>query len=417
MSDSGVPSPLRGEGVATATGEGDAAKIATAEQYVPLSHPRIESRGTLPLQGGGKSAAWPPAVVLERNGIRLEPLTLAHEAGLRDATADGELWTLPTTVPSPGKEKEYIETAHKMRAEGSRLPFAVIDIDSGRVLGSTSYHDIVAPLKRVEIGYTWYRKSVWRGPVNTTCKLMLMQHAFETLQCPVVGWRTGHKNSRSQRAIEALGAKRDGVIRAHALYPDGSIRDTVIYSMLASEWPDAKAKLESRLASGGFEPKQADRTIRFVEIDAENLVKLHRLNAGAVGSRMVAPNGMSVAQAAYSKNAWPRAVYVGDVPVGFVMLFDPTLDPANAEKEELPIDALYVWRLMIDFKHQGKGYGEQVLRAVIAMARERRVFKRVTLSYVMEDGSAKPFYEKLGFRDTGKIDDGEMEMSLDLQGS
>jgi N-acetyltransferase len=361
------------------------------------------------------SAPWPPVVTLERNGIRLEPLTLAHEAGLREATADGELWKLPTTVPAPGKERDYIETAHKMRAEGSRLPFAVIEIDTGRVLGSTSYHDIVAALKRVEIGYTWYRQSTWRTHVNTACKLVLMQHAFETLQCPVVGWRTGHKNTRSQRAIEALGAKRDGVIRAHALYPDGSIRDTVIYSMLASEWPVAKEKLETRLTSGGFARRETtEKKIRFVEIDANNLVTLHRMNAGAVGSRMVAPNGMSVAQSFLSKNAWARAVYADDTPVGFVMLFDPTLDPEAAQKEGEALDSLYVWRLMIDFRHQGKGYGEQTLRHVIERARTMPGIKSVSLSYVMAEGSAKPFYEKLGFRDTGKIDEGEMEMRLNL---
>jgi N-acetyltransferase len=362
------------------------------------------------------STTWPPIITLERNGIRLEPLTLAHEAGLREAAADGELWQLPTTVPAPGKERDYIETALRMRAEGSRLPFAVVESQTARVLGSTSYHDIVAALKRVEIGYTWYRQSTWRTHVNTTCKLMLMQHAFETLQCPIVGWRTGHKNTRSQRAIEALGSKRDGVIRAHALYPDGSIRDTVIYSMLAAEWPAAKEKLEARLASGGFAPREtvAAKQVRFVEIDANNLVTLHRMNAGAVGSRMVAPNGMSVAQSFLSKNAWVRAVYAGDTPVGLVMLFDPTLDPQAATKEGAALDSLYVWRLMIDFAHQGRGYGEQTLRLVIERARAMPGINSVTLSYVMADGSAKPFYEKLGFRDTGKIEDGEMLMRLPL---
>jgi N-acetyltransferase len=363
------------------------------------------------------STLWPPTVILERDGIRLEPLTLAHEAGLREAAADGELWTLPTTVPAPGNERNYIETAQQMRKEGSRLAFAVIETQTGRVLGSTSYHDIVASLKRVEIGYTWYRKSTWRSRVNTTCKLLLMQHAFEALQCPVVGWRTGHKNVRSQRAIEKLGAKRDGVIRAHALYPDGSIRDTVIYSMLASEWPDAKQKLEARLANGGFERSEprGSQPIRLVEIDADNLVKLHRLNAGAVGQFMVAPNGMSVAQAAYSNNAWPRAVYAGDEPVGFVMLFDPTLDLDAAKKKGEPLDVLYIWRLMIDFKHQGKGYGEQVIQRVVERAKSMPAINEVRLSYVMSDGSAKPFYERCGFRDTGKIDDGEMEMSLPIR--
>jgi N-acetyltransferase len=358
---------------------------------------------------------WPPLVTLDRDNIRLEPLTLAHEAGLREAAADGELWTLRvTSVPELEKTRDYIEAALKAREEGHRLAFAVIDTKTNVLLGSTSYHDIIASVKRVEIGYTWYRRSVQRTHVNTTCKLMLMQHAFETLHCPVVGWRTDIFNFASQRAIEKLGAKRDGVIRHHALRRDGTVRDTVMYSMLAAEWPESRAKLEARLASNGFESKTADPAIRFVEVDANNVVALHRMNAGAVGSRMVAPNGMSVAQSFLSKNAWARAVYAGDTPVGFVMLFDPTRDPEAAVEKGEALDSLYVWRLMIDFKHQGKGYGEQVLRAVIAMARERGVFKRVTLSYVMEDGSAKPFYEKLGFRDTGKIDDGEMEMSMSL---
>jgi N-acetyltransferase len=363
------------------------------------------------------TSIWPPAVILERNGIRLEPLTLAHEAGLREAAADGELWNLRvTSVPEPEKTRAYIELALKQREEGNRLAFAVIDVAKNTVLGSTSYHDIVPAAKRVEIGYTWYRKSVQRSHVNTTCKLLLMQHAFETLQCAVVGWRTDIFNYASQRAIEKLGAKRDGVVRHHAPRRDNTVRDTVIYSMLANEWPAAKEKLEARLASGGFVPRETtEKKIRFVEIDAKNLVTLHRMNPGAVGSRMVAPNGMSVAQSFFSKNAWARALYADDTPVGFVMLFDPTLDPEAAVKEEEALDSLYVWRLMIDFQHQGKGYGEQALRLVIDRARTIPGIKSVTLSYVMADGSAKPFYEKLGFRDTGNIDEDEMEMLLDLR--
>jgi RimJ/RimL family protein N-acetyltransferase len=187
---------------------------------------------------------------LTLNGVRLEPMTLANEAGLRAAAADGELWNIRvTSVPEPEKTREYIETALKMRAEGSREPFVVIDIATGKVIGSTSYHDIVPAIKRVEIGYTWYAKSVQRTHVNTTCKLMLMTLAFETLQCPVVGWRTDCLNFDSQNAIERLGAKKDGVIRHHALRRDGTVRDTVMYSMLANEWPEVKAKLQARLAA------------------------------------------------------------------------------------------------------------------------------------------------------------------------
>ncbi len=361
------------------------------------------------------NGVWPPEAVLERDGIRLEPLNLSHEAGLREAAADGELWKLwVTSVPEPESTRAYIEAALKGRAEGHRLAHAVIDIATGKVLGSTSYHDIVPAIKRVEIGYTWYRKSAQRSNVNTTCKLMLMQRAFETLQAPVVGWRTDNFNYASQRAIEKLGAKRDGVIRHHAPRRDSTVRDTVIYSMLASEWPAAKAKLEARLTSGGFEAPNVAKPIRFVEVHADNIIALHRLNPGVIGSKMVAPNAVSVAQSFLSNNAWARGIYVDDTPVGFIMLFDPTLNIVAAKAKNEAIDSLYVWRLMIDFAHQGKGYGEQALRAVIDKARGMPGIKTVTLSYVMETGSAKPFYEKLGFRDTGKIDDGEMLMELRL---
>jgi N-acetyltransferase len=189
---------------------------------------------------------------LELNGVRLEPMTLAHEAGLRAAAADGELWKLRvTSVPEPEKTREYIETALKMP---DREPFVVVDIASGKIIGSTSYHDIVPNIKRVEIGYTWYAKSVQRTHVNTACKLMLMTHAFETLGCPVVGWRTDIFNFASQQAIERLGAKKDGVIRCHAMRRDGTVRDTVIYSMLANEWPQVKTRLQARINTPPLPP-------------------------------------------------------------------------------------------------------------------------------------------------------------------
>ncbi|KPF70344.1 GCN5 family acetyltransferase [beta proteobacterium AAP99] len=183
-------------------------------------------------------------VTLAENGVQLEPLGLEHEDGLKAAAADGELWTLRvTSVPEPENTRAYIEAALKMRADGNRLAFAVRDLTTGRVLGSTSYHDILPAVQRVEIGYTWYAQSVQRTHVNTTCKLLMMRHAFETLSCRVVGWRTDNFNFASQRAIERLGARKDGVIRGHALRRDGTIRDTVMYSMTAGEWPEAKAQL------------------------------------------------------------------------------------------------------------------------------------------------------------------------------
>lgn len=188
--------------------------------------------------------AFVEPVTLSANGITLRPLTMDDEAGLRAAAADGELWKLRiTSVPEPEHTRQYIADALAMREAGNRFAFAVTDSASGQVLGCTSYHDIVPAVKRVEIGWTWYAKSVQRTHVNTTCKLLLLTHAFETLGCHVVGWRTDNFNFASQRAIERLGAKKDGVIRGHALRRDGTIRDTVMYSMRSGEWPEAKAQL------------------------------------------------------------------------------------------------------------------------------------------------------------------------------
>ena len=191
-------------------------------------------------------------VVLEGNGIRLESLTGEHAPALADAAADGRLWELWfTAVPEPDRMPAYVEDALKGQRDGHMLPWAVRDVRSGALLGSTRYHDIVPPLDRVEIGYTWYRESVQRTHVNTTCKLLLLAHAFDTLGCRVVGLRTDNFNFRSQRAIEGLGAKKDGVLRHHALRRDGTVRDSVMYSILSSEWRDVRRHLELRLARYG----------------------------------------------------------------------------------------------------------------------------------------------------------------------
>ena len=188
--------------------------------------------------------AFVEPVTLTARGIALVPLALSHENGLRLAAADGELWKLRiTSVPEPEQTRQYIEDALALRAAGNRLAFAVTQATTGRVLGCTSYHDIVPAVKRVEIGWTWYAKSSQRSHVNTTAKLLLLTHAFETLGCHVVGWRTDNFNFASQNAIERLGAKKDGVLRGHALRRDGTIRDTVMYSMRSGEWPEARAQL------------------------------------------------------------------------------------------------------------------------------------------------------------------------------
>jgi len=188
--------------------------------------------------------AFVEPVTLKSRGIALVPLSLAHEDGLRAAAADGELWKLRvTSVPEPEDTRSYIEAALKMRDDGNRFAFAVTDEASGDVLGTTSFHDILPAVKRVEIGYTWYARRCQRTHINTTCKLLMLSHAFDALGCNVVGWRTDNFNHASQRAIERLGARKDGVIRGHAMRRDGTIRDTVMYSLRAGEWPEVRAQL------------------------------------------------------------------------------------------------------------------------------------------------------------------------------
>jgi len=188
-------------------------------------------------------------VQLEGHGVRLEPLTPEHADALRLAAADGRLWELwYTAVPEPTQVGAYIETALAGQRDGRMLPWAVRELAGGAIVGSTRYHDIVAEIDRVEIGYTWYARSWQRTHVNTSCKLLLLQHAFETLGCQVVGLRTDNFNFASQRAIEALGAKQDGVLRHHHARRDGTVRDSVMYSVLRAEWRDVKRNLELRLA-------------------------------------------------------------------------------------------------------------------------------------------------------------------------
>ncbi|HEY3076771.1 MAG TPA: GNAT family protein [Burkholderiales bacterium] len=193
----------------------------------------------------------PRPVTLEGHGVRLEPLTREHRDALAKAAADGELWQLWfTSVPEPQQTQIYIAQALAGRDAGHMLPFVVREVASGAIVGSTRYHDIVKEAHRVEIGYTWYARKWQKSHVNTACKLLLLGHAFDALGCKVVGLRTDNFNFASQRAIEALGAKKDGVIRHHAPRRDGTVRDTVMYSIVLSEWPDVRRHLELRLKKG-----------------------------------------------------------------------------------------------------------------------------------------------------------------------
>ena len=191
----------------------------------------------------------PAPITLEGYRIRLEPLTADHQDGLAAAAADGRLWELwYTSVPEPEQTARYIADALEGQRAGHTLPWAVRELGSGTIAGTTRYHDILPQVDRVEIGWTWYGGQWQRSHVNSACKLLLLTHAFESLGCKVVGLRTDNFNFASQRAILSLGARFDGAIRHHMARRDGTIRDTMMYSILAAEWPDVKRHLALRLA-------------------------------------------------------------------------------------------------------------------------------------------------------------------------
>ena len=186
---------------------------------------------------------WPPAVELAGAHVRLVPLAREHANGLAEAVRDGELWTLwYTSVPPPERMAGEIERRLGLRERGSMLPFTVLDA-AGRIVGMTTYMNIDAQHRRVEIGSTWTAASAQRTGLNTECKLLLLQHAFEALDCIAVEFRTHRLNTRSRRAIERLGAQLDGILRAHQRTADGSLRDTAVYSIVAAEWPAVRAHL------------------------------------------------------------------------------------------------------------------------------------------------------------------------------
>jgi RimJ/RimL family protein N-acetyltransferase len=190
---------------------------------------------------------WPEPVTLRGRHATLEPLAKSHLRDLVEAVKDGELWRLwYTSVPAPDAMSGEIDRRLALQAKGSMLPFAVLDA-GGRGVGMTTYMNIDATFKRVEIGSTWYAKRVQRTPLNTECKLMLLTHAFDVLGCIAVEFRTGFFNQQSRRAIERLGAKLDGILRSHQRYTDGSLRDTCVYSIIASEWPAVRTHLKFQL--------------------------------------------------------------------------------------------------------------------------------------------------------------------------
>lgn len=190
---------------------------------------------------------WPDPITLRGQHARLEPLSHDHREGLVEAVKDGELSKLwYTAIPLPENMGKEIDRRLGLQAAGSMLPFTAFDA-GGNIVGMTTYMNIDAANRRVEIGSTWYGKSAQRGPLNTQCKLLLLTHAFETLNCIAVEFRTHFFNHQSRRAIERLGAKQDGILRSHQVAPNGTLRDTVVYSITAAEWPTVKTHLEYQL--------------------------------------------------------------------------------------------------------------------------------------------------------------------------
>ena len=188
---------------------------------------------------------WLQPVTLQSEPATLEPLDHRHCDDLMDAVKDGELWTLwYTNIATPEGMGAEIDRRLGLQRAGSMLPFAVIDDATGRAVGMTTYMDVDAEARRVEIGSTWYRKSVQRTALNTACKLVLLTHAFETLDCIAVEFRTHFFNHPSRRGIERLGAKLDGILRSHKISKNGTLRDTCVYSIIAADWPTVKANLE-----------------------------------------------------------------------------------------------------------------------------------------------------------------------------
>jgi N-acetyltransferase len=188
-------------------------------------------------------------LVLQGPHARLEPLAAHHHDDLVEAVRDGELWNLWFTfIPTPDRMQAEIERRLQLQSQGSMLPFAVIEPSSGKAVGMTTYMNIDSAHHRVEIGSTWYRRSVQRSALNTQCKRLLLSHAFDTLGCIAVEFRTHWFNHDSRNAIERLGAKLDGVLRSHQIAPNGSLRDTVVYSIIANEWPAVRSHLDYQLA-------------------------------------------------------------------------------------------------------------------------------------------------------------------------
>lgn len=338
-------------------------------------------------------------VTLEGRAVRLEPLRHEHREDLELAAADGNLWELRfTSVPAPGGTVGYIEDALAGQSAGTMLPWAVRDLSTGRIAGSTRFHDIVPSIGRVEIGYTWYGRSWQRTHLNTTCKLILLEHAFETLGCCVVGFRTDILNGVSQRAIEALGARKDGTLRLHQMRTDGTVRDSVIYSILRSEWPGVRDRLERRLERHGSVAGGPERGAQAgIEIvlstpgDVADIVALmtrqlqeHELPADPSGIEAAVVDVLRDPGAGFFLSARRGGEMIGAAFVAFI------------QSAEHGGRSAWLEEVYLVPERRGLGIGTLLLREAVRRAREAGC-RAIDLEVTDDHRRAEHLYEREGF--------------------
>jgi N-acetyltransferase len=354
--------------------------------------------------------------VIEGYGLRLEPLSIDHEPSLRVAAADGELWKLRyVQVPEPEKLRRWIDQALRLYVDRKRVPFALIEISSGRVLGTASFCELMPQTHRLEIGELWVAQSMHRTWVNTACHLLMLGCAFDMLQAQCVGWRSDVLNNAAHAAFERLGARREGLLSQFMRRKDDSVADVVLHGMRLEDWPRLKARMVDRLAKGAkpvrppaprFVPL---RTLRPQQIDA-----LAKLDPGAGKARFVVPNGVTIANTLAHENAVLIGILDADTPVGMLLLYDPANNPDEAQHDGAAADTLVLWRLMVDFRHQGKGFGKAAIEEFVRQATLRPSIHQLRLSHLPGEGSAGPLFEAFGFTYNGEQDGEELVMTRHL---
>jgi N-acetyltransferase len=354
--------------------------------------------------------------IIEGYGLRLEPLGLQHEVGLRVAAADGELWKLRYAgVTEPENMRRWIEEAIRQHTDRKRVPFAIVEMGTGRVLGTASYCEFKPHTQRIEIGELWLAQSMQRTWANTACHLLMLGCAFDALKAQCVGWRSDVLNNTAHAAFERLGARREGTVSHFAKRRDESVMDVVLHGMRHDEWLRHKPKLIERLAKGATPPKLAlPRFAPLRTLKPEQINALARLDPGAGKSRFVAANGITIANTLGHENAELMAILDGDAPVGLMLMYDPGNNPDEATKDGAAADTLVLWRLMVDFRYQGRGFGKAALEEFVRQATLRPSIHQMRLSHLPGEGSAAPLFEAFGFAYNGEQDGDELVMTRHL---